>query len=534
MQSAYRGCRTAAAGHPHDVPGYTPRPTPRRRRRDDNEQVSEDTRAAVRARLDQALAYVRSAEPRVPLSRRAIVTDIVIAALALAASLVLLRSGDHSGTLTVTSGPGAGQVVVQSAWQSLGQLWRHAAAAVLLTSVPLAFRRRFPLAAFAVLLAGALATRPYATDVTFLAIVFAGYSAVAYSRFRNAAMLSMPLAGLLVACAFWNATPAVGLGSGSVTHIAARPPGEPPLPLPPAVAGVSVEPSEPWRLAGFVVATALVLIAVVGNAVQSRDRLRRLQAEHEAATRRALEAERARIAGELHDVVTHNVSVMIVQAGAARQVLTESPGEAREALLAVESSGRAAMTELRHLLGLLSPPEAGAEGASPGEEDLRPQPGLGQLQPLIDRISAAGLPVELHVAGVPRALPPGQDLTAFRVVQEALTNVIKHAGKPRTAVTLDYRADDLVVEVADAGRPFPAAGPTVTAPGGGRGLLGLRERTALYRGELEAGPRPGGGWLVRARIPVDPVSPAGAAAEPAVPGRAPESTSLTSPAAGPT
>jgi len=463
----------------------------------------------VRARLDQALAFVRASEPRVSLSRRAIVTDILIAAVALVASLALVRSGDH-GSLAVTS-----VGVVARPAQSLEQVWKHSAAAIVLTSVPLAFRRRFPLAAFAVLLAGALATRQYATDITFLAIVFAGYSAVAYSRFRNAAMLSMPLAGVLVVYAFWTAVPA---GNYSVTPMSARPPVGPLVPLLPRpgslpgyAAGTpayTLQAAAPWRLTGLVVAAALVLIAVVRNAVQARDRMRRLQAEHEAATRRALDQERARIAGELHDVVTHNVSVMIVQAGAARQVLTESPGEATAALLAVESSGRAAMTELRHLLGLLSPAQAPAEQAHPDTEDLRPQPGLGQLQPLIDRVCAAGLPVELHVAGEPRGLPPGQDLAAFRVVQEALTNVIKHAGKPRTTVTLDYRADDLVVEVADAGRPVPAAGPAA-ASGAGRGLLGLRERMTLYGGDLVAQAQPGGGWLVRARMPVDPLMPAG-------------------------
>jgi signal transduction histidine kinase len=180
-------------------------------------------------------------------------------------------------------------------------------------------------------------------------------------------------------------------------------------------------------------------------------------------------------------VVTHNVSVMIVQAGAARQVLTADPAEATEALLAVESSGRAAMTELRHLLGLLSP--AADTGAAPGAgagpnrdapgagQGLSPQPGLGQLQRLIERVAAAGLPVSLQVSGVPRAMPPGLDLAAYRVVQEALTNVIKHAGKPRTTVRLDYRHTELVVEVADAGRPIPAAGPASSAvPGSGRGL----------------------------------------------------------------
>jgi signal transduction histidine kinase len=257
--------------------------------------------------------------------------------------------------------------------------------------------------------------------------------------------------------------------------------------------------------------------------MRARDRIRRIRAEHEAATRRALDEERARIASELHDVVTHNVSVMIVQAGAARQVLAADPAEATAALLAVESSGRAAMTELRSLLGLLAPVGTGdgpATGPAPGGagagQDLSPQPGLGQLQPLLDRLTAAGLPVELQVSGMPRALPPGLDLAAYRVVQEALTNVIKHAGKPRTTVRLDYGDAELVLEVTDAGRPIPAAGPAPGAvPGSGRGLLGLRERVALYGGELDAGPRPSGGWQVRARLPVDPVAGTAAAEQPA-------------------
>ena len=219
-------------------------------------------------------------------------------------------------------------------------------------------------------------------------------------------------------------------------------------------------------------------------------------------------------------MVTHNVSVMIVQAGAARQVLAESPDEARSALLAVEASGRAAMTELRHLLGLLSPiPAPGSEaaaGAVLADEDLQPQPGLEQLRPLIDRVAAAGLPVELAVSGGLHDLPPGLDLAAFRVVQEALTNVIKHAGQAPTTVRLDLSDTELVVDVADAGRPapyrrrvppgrqvFPA--PGAVPSGGGRGLLGLRERIAIYGGELDAAPRPGGGWRVRARFPVEPL-----------------------------
>jgi len=450
-----------------------------------------------------------------PLSRRAVLTDIAIAALVLVVSLLIAKFSRWPGHLVLDPGTGS-MIITPGRVLSIGDLVEHELVPILLLSVPLAARRRFPLTAFGVLVLGAVATSQYATDITFLAIVFAGYSAVAYSRFRNAALLGVPLAGVIVAAAFWTEPPATSAGSAI--------PGQAlPVPLPPAFTV-----SYPWRLPGLLVAAALVLIAVVANAMRARDRTARLRAEHEAATRRALEQERARIAGELHDVVTHNVSVMIVQAGAARQVLAESPGEATEALLAVESSGRAAMTELRHLLGLLSPGPAPAQQARPDGEDLRPQPGLGQLQPLIDRVSAAGLPVELHVGGVPRSLPPGQDLAAFRVVQEALTNVIKHVGKPRTTVTLDYRADDLVVEVADAGRPLRAAGTAATtAPGSGRGLLGLRERLTLYGGDLVAGPRPGGGWLVRARMPVEPVSRPAAAPRPTAQG----ATGLTTPAA---
>jgi signal transduction histidine kinase len=262
------------------------------------------------------------------------------------------------------------------------------------------------------------------------------------------------------------------------------------------------QPSNYTLLLAFLV---LIPALIVGNvSYQWRRRLERVNAEHETATRRALELERARLASELHDVVTHNVSVMIVQAGAARQVLADAPGDARAALLSVEASGRAAMTELRHLLGLLSP----ADDAAADRPDLRPQPGLGQLRTLVDRVSAAGLDIDLQVDDMPRDLPPGVDLAAFRVVQEALTNVIKHAGKPPTSVSVDYRDGDLLVEVADSGPPIAAAGPTL--PGTGRGLLGLRERMSLYGGELAAGPGPDGGWLVRARIPVGslPAAPA--------------------------
>jgi len=194
--------------------------------------------------------------------------------------------------------------------------------------------------------------------------------------------------------------------------------------------------------------------------------------------------------------VTHNVSVMVVQAGAARRVLASSPEQAREALLAVEGSGRTAMGELRHLLGLLAP--AGDQG--PGEEEavLVPQPGLAQVGALVDRVRAAALPAELVIEGA-RDLPPGVDLAAYRVVQEALTNVLKHAGGARAVIRLVYGGRELVITVTDEGGPA-GYGPPGT---GGRGLIGLRERLGLYGGELDAGPRPGGGWRVRASIPLE-------------------------------
>jgi signal transduction histidine kinase len=434
-------------------------------------------------RLGQLLAFARAAEPRTALPRRSAIIDVAIAAAVLAASLAIARASLHG-----------------------------AYPAAVLTSVPLAARRRYPLTVFLVVLAAAIVLKNHATDVTFLAIVFAGYSAALHSRFRGVALLALAPAGVLVAAVFWQVRSQSGLvavkpvGPGYLGDL-----GPPVIPASaPGLPGLSSAAAGPTRVAGLLVLMSLVSIAIFGAVMYAGDRIRRLQAEHQTATGRALRLERARIASELHDVVTHNVSVMIIQAGAARQVLAESPGDARQALLAVEASGRAAMTELRHLLGLLSPataPDAGpADSGEPSGENLRPQPGLEQLRPLIDRVAAAGLPVDLQISGGLQDLPPGLDLAAYRVVQEGLTNVLKHAGKPKTTVRLDLTGAGLVVDIADSGPPIPAAAPVFPA-GHGRGLLGLRERIAIYGGELDAGPRPGGGWRVQARLPVD-LSPA--------------------------
>ena len=217
----------------------------------------------------------------------------------------------------------------------------------------------------------------------------------------------------------------------------------------------------------------------------------RIERDRELAAREAVAAERARIARELHDVVAHAVSVMVVQAGAARTVVERDPDAARLALRRIEETGRASLTELRRLLGLLKDGEPSAE--------LSPQPGLDQLEELLSTMRASGLPVEATVEGTPRPLAPGADLTAYRVVQEALTNALKHAGDAHAHVRLRYDGPALDVEVADDGRgPVPDA-----APGTGHGLLGMRERVLLFGGTFDAGTRPGGGFVVRARIPTE-------------------------------
>ncbi|MQS11638.1 sensor histidine kinase [Streptomyces kaniharaensis] len=234
-----------------------------------------------------------------------------------------------------------------------------------------------------------------------------------------------------------------------------------------------------------------------------------LERERESAARTAVDAERARIAAELHDIVSHNVSVMVVQAGAAREVLATMPEEAAAAMVAVEAAGRDAMTELRHLLGLLAPAADGSE--EPDEAEFAPQPSLTRLSPLIDRFAFAGLPVEVRVSGDPRPLPGGVDVTACRIIQEALTNALKHGDGGTAEVTVRYADHYLRVEVLNSG-PSVLSGAAGAregktdarkADGAGRGLIGLRERVAVYGGDLDARRRLGGGYRVRARIPLD-------------------------------
>ena len=383
-------------------------------------------------------------------------------------SLIELKRSAFGATHMLIAAPGSHLTPLTSA-AHLSAVPSLAMAGVVLTTAPLAFRRTYPASAFCVMVLAIIATSRYTTAVTIAAVMFAAYFAVVYGRNRPAAL------GCLAA------------GAAVVT-----------LDYP------KIGPQIPGRLAPLLV---LLLTVALGYAMrmwqqragESAARLRRAEAEHLEATRRAVEEERARIAAELHDVVTHNVSMMVVQAGAGRRVLDSSPGDAREAMLAIEASGRTAMTELRHLLGLLAPSAAPELEAPDGLGALRPQPGLDEVPVLLDRVRSAGMAVELHVTGSARGLAPGPDLAGYRVVQEALTNVLKHADGAGATVRIEYRAHDLIIDVSNVAR---GAGH---CPGGsGRGLIGLRERIAIYGGSLEAGPRLGGGWRVRATIPLDP------------------------------
>jgi signal transduction histidine kinase len=219
-----------------------------------------------------------------------------------------------------------------------------------------------------------------------------------------------------------------------------------------------------------------------------RERAARAEREREERARQAVSDERARIARELHDAIAHGVSVMVVQAEAAEEVLVADPSAARGALHKVQRTGREALGELRRLVGILRTPDADSE--------LAPQPGIANLERLVEHVQDAGLPTELRIEGEQQPLPRGVDLCAYRIVQEALTNVLKHADASQADVIVVYRDDSLVLEISDDGR-----GATTTN-GSGHGLAVMRERVGLYDGDLETGLREGGGFLVRARLPL--------------------------------
>jgi len=231
-------------------------------------------------------------------------------------------------------------------------------------------------------------------------------------------------------------------------------------------------------------------------------RAERLEREREEKAARAVIEERARIARELHDVIAHNVSVMVVQASAGEELFDTNPERARESLSAVASTGRAALAELRRLLGVIRAEEEAEAGAA-----YAPQPGIEYLDELVRQVQETGLVVELSVLGRPRELPEGVGLCAYRIVQEALTNTLKHAHASRAEVSVRYVDDALELQVLDDGHGGAPAG-NGDGEDGGHGLIGMRERVALFGGELTARQRSAGdGYEVRARLPLEDVRP---------------------------
>ena len=337
--------------------------------------------------------------------------------------------------------------------------------------VPVVFRRKYPVGAFAVATAiGAaqvlLTTRPGAAD---LAIVVLLYTLAAYRpRAISVTGLAICLLGSAVGVARW--------APGHLSLL-------------------------DTIMVGSILFAGPSLIAwVIGDSMRYRrgyyasleDRAARLERERDAQAQIAAAAERARIARELHDVVAHNVSVMVVQADGASYALDSEPEKARQALTAIASTGRQALAEMRRMLGVLR--------SGDGATGLAPLPGIGQLGELLEQTRATGLTVVFTVEGVPGPLPGGVALAAYRIVQESLTNTRKHGGpNASTQVTLRYCEDVLVLGITDDGHGTAAVGD-----GGGHGMIGMRERVALYGGTLQAGPRADGGYQVTAKLPLTP------------------------------
>ena len=357
-------------------------------------------------------------------------------------------------------------------------------ALVVLMCVPVAVRRRYPLGAFAVIIAAGgldvlILSRPLGSD---LAVLVGLYTLAAYRPRRIAIPgLLICLVGSAIAIAKWAPEHAIHdwWTLGEVLAVFWGP----------AVTAWLLGDMMHWRRSYY-------------DALE--ERAARLERERDAQAQIAAAAERARIARELHDVVAHNVSVMVVQADGASYALDGSPEQAREALAAISRTGRQALAEMRSLLGVLR-----SASEAPTDVELAPQPGIEQLSGLLEQARATGLPVAFTVEGVPRQLPQGTALTAYRVVQESLTNARKHGGPGVTAtVTLRFCEDALVIIVADDG-----IATKKEADGQGHGLIGMRERVELFGGAVTAGPKPGGGFRVTVTLPARPRAVPGSATE---------------------
>lgn len=351
-----------------------------------------------------------------------------------------------------------------TAWSVVGgsgQDSQEASPAVLLCTLPLLVRRRWPIPVLILALTGFAIAQNATNFPALLGGVLAAVSVGLYARNELLGWVAVLGSALVIALEF---------GHGSTST----------LPIPGAALAFLILGAS--YLAGREIASRQRQL------IQQREKASQLERERESALKAAAAAERQHIARELHDVVAHSVSVMVVQAGAARKVLDDKPDAARESLMNVEAVGHETMAELRRLLGVL--------GTNGNEAPLAPQPGVNNLEMLVERVKDAGLPVQLRVEGDPVAVPPGVDVAVYRIVQEALTNALKYAGGAPTDVTVHYAPGAIDVEVLDEGK---LATP---ADGIGRGLTGMRERVALFGGTIEAGKRPEGGYAVRAHLPL--------------------------------
>lgn len=359
----------------------------------------------------------------------------------------------------------AAQAVLWMSDNTPGPKWATVPLATLMTGA-IAVRRRYPLTVAAVEMTG------------FGALLFAGGD-----RIQQSIPLSIAWMCGMYALAVWTDTRGFLAGVGIL--VAGN------------LIGQLRDGATTGDLGAFTIVPLVALILTRG-AVRNRQltadahaaRAELLEREHELRAHEAVADERARIARELHDLVAHNVSVMVVQAGVERHALGEDQASTRSALESIEQAGRQAMNEARRLLGVLRP---GGE-----RENLEPQPGVDQIGTLVEQVQRAGLPVTVAIEGDPEPLPPGLDLCVYRIVQESLTNALKHARPARAEVVLRYAPHALDIEVRDDGRGSAAS----NGDGSGHGLIGMRERVALYDGELEVGPGAGGGFAVHARLPL--------------------------------
>jgi signal transduction histidine kinase len=334
----------------------------------------------------------------------------------------------------------------------------------LLQTVPLAFRRRAPLPVFLVIVAGVATYYGMGYEVTdgTLATFVSVYTVAAYENRRK----SLIALGVLAVSMTWY-------------WVARAEPFDPTTPVWIAILGLLS-----WGVGEYVRARR-TYTAEVEALAERLDRARELEA------RQAVWQERARLARELHDVIGHTVNVMVIQAGAGRRTLASDRKVAEKAFQTIESTGREALDELDRLLGILRTEE--------DEPDLPPQPGLDQLRSLAGRFEDSGLVVEISVEGKEVALPRSLDQSAYRIIQEALTNTLRHGDGAAAHVAVRYRHDQLELEVTNDG---DHSRTLEDHSGGGRGLIGIRERVSLFGGDLQAGPRPEGGFVVRCRFPL--------------------------------